>query len=351
VHVLLIKMSSMGDVVHALPAVTDAASHGVTFDWVVEEAFADIPALHPAVGQVMPIAWRRWRSSLRSSRGELARFWEQLRRRRYDLVLDSQGLVKSGVVAALARGRTKAGFSHASARERAAALAYRRGVRVARNQHAIDRQRELFAAVFGYCVPAGLDYGIARPAHQASKTNQCVLLHGTTWESKHYPEHLWREVARRARAAGLDVALPWGSEAERARAEAIAMTNADVLPALNLAELTTRIAAARLVVGVDSGLAHLSAALDVPTVVIYGSTDSALTGCRGRRVSNLQAQFPCAPCLRKACGYHGPEEILHQAPVRPACYSRVTPDAVWDAAARAMADGGRETAPNPGSDL
>ncbi len=347
---LLIKMSSMGDVVHALPAVTDAAGQGVTFDWVVEEAFADIPALHPAVGEVIPIAWRRWRSSLRSSRGELAGFWELLRRRRYDLVLDSQGLVKSGVVAALARGRSKAGFSFASAREAAAAVAYGRRVRVARNQHAIDRQRELFASVFGYCVPAGLDYGIARPADRFRQADHCVLLHGTTWESKHYPEHLWREVARRARSAGLDVAVPWGSDAQRARAEAIATTRTDVLPALNLAELTARIAAARLVVGVDSGLAHLSAALGVPTVVIYGSTDSALTGCRGRSVSNLQANFPCAPCLRRECGYAGPEESLHEAPVRPACYSRVTPDAVWDAAIRAIADADRNTVPTAGAD-
>jgi heptosyltransferase-1 len=345
VRALLIKMSSMGDVVHALPAVTDAAGHGVTFDWVVEEAFADIPALHPAVSDVIPIAWRRWRSSLRTSRRELADFWEVLRQRRYDLVLDAQGLVKSGAVALMARGQSKAGFSYGSAREGAAALAYRRRVRVARDQHAIDRQRELFAGVFGYSVPPELHYGIARPAQQSGQAQRCVLVHGTTWESKHYPEHLWREVARRARSAGLEVALPWGSDAELERAEAIAPTGADVLPALNLAELIARLASARLVVGVDSGLAHLSAALDVPTVVIYGSTDSALTGCRGRSVSNLQADFPCAPCLRRECSYAGPEVSLHRQPVRPACYSRVTPDAVWDAATRAMADDGRESGP------
>ncbi len=302
--------------------------------------------MHPAVSDVIPIAWRRWRSSLFSSRGELARFWEVLRRRRYDLVLDAQGLVKSGVVAAMARGLTKAGYAYGSAREGAAALAYRRRVVVARDQHAIDRQRELFAAAFGYRVPAELDYGIAPPADQpGGGANQCLLLHGTTWNSKHYPEHLWREVARRARSAGLEVSLPWGSDAERARAQAIATTGADVLPALNVAGLIARLTPARLVVGVDSGLTHLSAALGVPTVVIYGSTDSALTGCRGPSVRNLQADFPCAPCLRRECGYVGPEEILHQEPVRPACYSRVTPDAVWNAATRAMARDERGAAP------
>lgn len=340
----------MGDVVHALPAVTDAAGQGVTFDWVVEEAFADIPALHPAVNDVLPIAWRRWRRSLSSSRRELASFVSLLRRRRYDVVLDAQGLIKSGVVATLAKGGTKAGYSFGSAREGAAALAYRRAVQVARDQHAIDRQRELFAAVFGYRVPPGLDYGILQPEQRAGGPGQCVLLHGTTWASKHYPVHLWGEVARRARSAGLEVVLPWGSDAERDRAEAIAATAADVLPRLGLGELIRRLADASLVVGVDSGLAHLSAALNVPTVVIYGSTDSLLTGCRGPSVHNLQADFPCAPCVRRACRYAGPEQILHDEPVRPACYSRVTPDAVWDAATRAMADDGRVSGSSGGRD-
>lgn len=328
----------MGDVVHALPAVTDAASQGVTFDWVVEEAFADIPALHPSVSEVLPIAWRRWRRSLRASRRELADFVGTLRQRRYDVVLDAQGLIKSGVVAALARGAIKAGYAYASAREGAAALAYGRAVQVARDQHAIDRQRALFAAVFGYRIPSGLDYGILAPAPQAGAAEECVLLHGTTWESKHYPGHLWREIARRARSAGMEVLLPWGSNAELERAKAIAAAGGSVLPGMGMGELIRRLARARLVVGVDSGLAHLSAALNVPTVVMYGSTDSELTGCRGPRVRNLQADFPCAPCVRRECRYAGPEETLFDEPVRPACYSRLTPETVWDAATQAMAE-------------
>ena len=336
---LLIKMSSLGDVVHALPAVSDAAAHGVTFDWVVEEAFADIPARHPGVGNVLPIGWRRWRRSLFSNRGELRAFVARLRSAHYDLILDAQGLIKSGVVTALARGGAKAGLSGHSAREGAAALFYERRIEVAKDQHAVDRVRQLFAAALGYELPAGLDFGIARPAPRSTHTGggTCVLLHGTTWASKHYPEAMWIALARYAADAGLEVAVPWGNDAERACAERIAASSdATLWPRGSIAELMMRLQGATLAIGVDSGLAHLGAALNVPTVAIYGSTNSALTGCRGSRVVNLQAEFGCAPCLRRACHYHGNDQQWRGEAVRPACYSRVAPETVWQAATEIM---------------
>jgi heptosyltransferase I len=152
-RVLVVKMSSLGDVVHALPAVSDAAtalaSRDITFDWVVEEAFAAIPSRHPAVAEVLPIAWRRWRGDLRAHRPALQSFVRRLRGRRYDVVLDAQGLVKSAAVTALARGGVKAGLSRRSAREAAAAWAYGRRIVVPREQHAVDRLRQLFASALG----------------------------------------------------------------------------------------------------------------------------------------------------------------------------------------------------------
>ena len=156
-RVLLVKMSSLGDVVHALPAVTDAAAHGIEFDWVVEEAFATIPAWHPAVRNVLPIAWRRWRSRLLTERGQLGAFIRDLRNRRYDLILDAQGLIKSAVVTKLARAPARAGFSFTSAREPAAAFACDRRVIVPQGGHAVDRLRTLFAATFGYADPVSAD--------------------------------------------------------------------------------------------------------------------------------------------------------------------------------------------------
>lgn len=328
---LLIKMSSMGDVVHALPAVTDAAVFGVRFDWVVEEAFAAIPGMHPAVENVISIGWRRWRRDLWSTRGELQGFSRNLRASEYDLVLDAQGLLKSACVLARSRGRDKVGFDRRSARESLAASFYHRRVGVPTSQHAVDRQRQLFASAFGYVLPQSPpDFGLATGVAQDAR---CVLLHGTTWTSKHWPEVMWREIARKADVAGMQVVLPWGNPTERQRAERIAAGGrARVLDALSMQQLIDELKAARLVVGVDSGLTHLAGAMGVATVTIYGSTDSSLTGCRGASVLNLQAQFPCAPCLSRDCRYQGEVQTWQDQPVSPACYSRLHPDSVWNSA-------------------
>lgn len=338
-RILLVKMSSLGDVVHALPGVSDAAAilgAETTFDWVVEEAFAAIPARHPSVSEVIPVAWRRWRRNLPAGCADMRAFAGRLRQRRYDVVLDAQGLVKSAVVTALARGRIKAGLSRASAREGMASLAYQRQVAVPREHHAIDRIRALFAGALGYRPPAGPpEYGIRRApaATRPPARPRCLLLHGTTWESKLWPVPFWREIAERAAREGYEVAVPWGSEEERVRArQMVDGTSAGLLDRRPLADLVEELSTAAVVVGVDSGLAHLAAALEVPTVVIYGSTSSALTGVRGSRVRNLQADFACSPCLSRVCRYQGPERTWQGERVVPACYATVTPDVVWAAA-------------------
>ncbi|TDJ32369.1 MAG: lipopolysaccharide heptosyltransferase I [Gammaproteobacteria bacterium] len=331
-RVLLIKMSSLGDVIHALPAVSDAHARGIRFDWVVEEAFATVPARHPGVENVLPIAWRRWRTDLFANRFELSTFVKKLRSERYDLVLDAQGLLKSGAILALSRGTLKAGFSRRTAREGATAVFYQRRISVALGQHAIDRQRQLFAGALGYELPhtEKLDYGIVRGV---SPSRTCVLLHGTTWSSKHWPESMWMELARLASGAGYRVALPWGDEVERARAERIAKaTEAEVWDRVPLAELANRLEKAELAIGVDSGLAHLCAALNVPTLVMYGSTDSALTGCRGAKVAIAQVNFPCAPCLQRTCGYRGKPQYWREQVISPACYSKLAPEGIWQLA-------------------
>lgn len=329
---LLVKMSSLGDVVHALPAVTDAAAHGVTFDWVVEEGFECVPGRHPAVRGSLPIAWRRWRRSLRASAAEMRSFAARLRSAEYDLVIDAQGLLKSGAVTALARGRAKAGFDWPSSREGPSALFHGRRIAVPAGLHAVDRLRRLFAASFGYPLPDtrpafGIETGTA-----AGK--RCLLCHGSTWDSKRWPEVMWRALARRLSELGYEVLLPRGNPEEAGRAARIASGgNAAVLPDLSLAELTDELTRAALVVGVDSGLSHLAGALGVPTLVIYGSTDPALTGCLGVQARNLRSDFPCAPCRSRRCVYRGATATFDGEAVAPACYERVGPDRVLAALA------------------
>jgi heptosyltransferase I len=340
VRVLLIKMSSLGDVVHTLPAVTEAAAHGIRFDWVVEEAYAPVVADHPAVAAVLPIAWRRWRRDLSGSGAELTAFVRSLRARRYELVLDAQGLWKSALVRALARGVETWGFDHTCAREGASAVFYKHHLNVDRNMHAIDRLRRLFAAAFGYQLAAHQTdtpaaSGLERP--EAAVSRICLLCHGTTWPSKHWPQAMWRSLAQDLQQQGYQVRLPAGTEAERARAQDIVDfpgSEARVLPAMPLKQLMSEIAGAGLVIGVDSGLSHLAASLGVPTLTLYGSTDAQRTGCRGLRAMNLQADFPCSPCRSRHCSYSGEARLWQQQEVTPACYSSIDPDTVMRAAGR-----------------
>lgn len=336
-RVLLIKMSSLGDVVHALPAVTDAAAHGVVFDWVVEEAFAAIPQAHPAVQRVLPIAWRRWRKQLARERGAMAGFARTLREEHYDLILDAQGLIKSAAVNLLGRSSRRAGLNFTSAREPWSAFACNRRVTVAMGDHAVSRLRALFAGALGYEMPETTpDFGLS-PAEERS-ARICLLLHGTTWASKHWPESMWRALAEDLVAAGWQVSLPWGGDEERQRAERIAAAaeGIDVLPALSLAELGDRIGQAGLVVGVDSGLTHLAGAKGRPTVVVYGSTSAVRTGALGDRVVNLQSELACAPCLNRTCRYRGETLRWRGEAVQPACYAQLSPERVRDEAMRLL---------------
>lgn len=164
-RVLVIKTSSLGDVIHALPALTDAARAipGIRFDWIVEEGFAEIPTWHPAVDKVIPVAIRRWRKNIWQTlkSGEWRRFKQRVQSTKYDLVIDAQGLLKSAWLTRYVRAPV-AGFDKHSAREPIAARFYSRRLAVARGQHAVERLRQLFAVALGYDLPKALgDYGLS----------------------------------------------------------------------------------------------------------------------------------------------------------------------------------------------
>lgn len=301
-RVLLIKTSSLGDVIHTLPALTDAARAipGIQFDWVVEEGFAEIPTWHPAVAQVIPVALRRWRKNLLQTwkSGEWAAFKQRLREGRYDLVIDAQGLLKSALLTRYVNAPV-AGLDRASAREPLASRCYDRPYAVAWGQHAVERVRQLFAQALGYPLPQSVgDYGLDRSAMagEAAAEPYVLFLHGTTWASKHWPEADWRALVEHLDSRGLVVRLPWGSELEKARAERIVagLQHASVLPKLNLRGVAAVIAGARACVAVDTGLGHLAAALDVPSISLYGPTLPLKVGAYGRGQVHLCATGPLA---------------------------------------------------------
>ncbi|AQA17257.1 lipopolysaccharide heptosyltransferase I [Halioglobus japonicus] len=296
-RVLIVKMSSLGDVIHTLPAVTDAARAvpGIQFDWVVEEAFAEIPAWHPAVNRTLPIAFRRLRKRpLRNFTGpEWRNFRQQLRSRHYDLVIDAQGLLKSAFVARLAQTPI-AGFDKHSAREGLAATAYHHKYSVPVQMHAVERTRRLFASVLGYSIDSERgDYGV-RANLARTREKRCrglMFFHGTARAEKLWPVAHWAELLTLADAAGYPVWLPWGSEEEKVRAAQIVAVagTGRVLPRLDLRGLASMLLEVDGAVAVDTGLGHLAAALDVPTVSLYGPTDTALIGAYGQHQVHIQS--------------------------------------------------------------
>ena len=283
---LIVKTSSLGDVIHNLPIIADIRAHhpDVKIDWLVEAGFADIPKLHPAVNEVIPVAVRRWRKALfnRQTWQEIRALKQRLSQQRYDIVLDTQGLLKSGLMSHFCNGH-KHGYDKHSAREPLASFFYDTTHQVSREQHAVARNRTLAALAFNYPTPNNLpDYGI-----QASKDVEITLnepyivgLHGTSRESKLWPTDHWIKLGCRLAEQQLNLVLPWASEAELHRAQDIAsaLKNATVLPKSTIAQLATVISRAQAAIGVDTGLSHLAAALSIPTIAIYTDTDPELTG-------------------------------------------------------------------------
>ncbi len=297
--VLFVKTSSLGDVVHNCPAVSDVARKcpGVEIDWVVEEPFAAIPAMHPAVRRVIPVQLRRWRRAWWRSGTwrQIGEFRKSVGAERYDAVIDTQSLIKSALISACALGK-RHGMDAASARESFAARLYHQRHAVPRNLHAVERNRRLAAAALGYELDLPLDYGLEPELPQAPESPYVVFLTMTSRADKLWPEQRWIELGR---AIGARTVLPWGSDEERSRATRIAsaLSQAEVMPRMTLEQLARLFARAREVVGVDTGLTHLAAASGARTIGIYCGSNPALTGIYGAPRAKNVGTLGAAPSV------------------------------------------------------
>jgi heptosyltransferase-1 len=282
--VLIVRPSSLGDIVHALPVVHDIRQHraGMSVDWVAEEMFVELVALNREVRAVIPVSLRRWRHALltRATWREAAAFRGVLRSQRYDVVLDLQEQVKGALIGALARGAVH-GPDRASIREPAATLAYRRKHRIPPRQHLIDRCRELAGKALGYkpVGPPRFGLSVSRPA-ESPPAPFAVFVHSTSRDDKLWPEAHWRSLIAYFAKTGMAVLLPSGNADEAARSERLArgIEGARVVARKSLSETASLLAPAALVCGVDTGLVHLAAALGVPTVALFVATDPELAG-------------------------------------------------------------------------
>ena len=319
-RVLIVKLSSLGDVVHALPVVADirAAHPGAAIDWVVEPGFAPIVRRCRGIAEAIECPLRRWtREGLwrPAVRAEIAAFVRRLRRERYDAVVDLQGLTKAVLVARLARGPSfgLANRSEGSSHEWPARTLVRTAITVEPHSHALDRSRELVAKALGTRTDARPDFGLApsratgtdravrgdAPSPPQPQPRSVAFLHGSSRADKLWPEAHWIELGRRLLGQGwTTIALPQSSREEKDRAERIAAAlgaGAEVWPALDLGAFVDRLAATGGAVGVDSGPSHIAVALDLPHVQIYNFPTSWRTGPQARHGAMHQRSLEGTP--------------------------------------------------------
>ncbi len=286
-NVLFIKTSSLGDVIHHMPALAEARRRrpDARFAWVVEEAFAPLVRLHPAVDDVLSVASRRWRHAplAAATWAEVRAFGRSLRSRAYDEVIDTQGLLRTALIARIARGR-RHGYDWLSIRERLACPFYDVRHRVSREWHAIARNRALTGQALGYAPDGDIDFGLDLRALAGPPTAPyAILLHATARRTKEWPEQRWITLGNRLAARGIELQLLWGDQMERLRGERIAaaIAGARVIDRQALDAVARRIAGAQVVIGVDTGLLHLAAALAVPLIGIFIGSEPGLTGPMG----------------------------------------------------------------------
>lgn len=286
--ILLVRVSSLGDVLHNLPLVADILRHhpGAQVDWVVEEGYVSLVRLNPMVRKVIPFALRRWKKGLGDAavRAELRGFFRDLRAEQYDYVFDTQGLIKTGIIMAAARvrpGGQKIGLANGtedSGYEGISRVFHTRSIAVEPRTHAVARGRQVVAAALGYTIDTPPDFGLARPGlppptgmrpDWMPAGDYAVFFHGTARDAKKWAPAHW--IALGQALAPLTILLPWGSPREKQEAEALAaaLPHARVLPKLSMMDAVELARHAALAVGVDTGLTHIAAAFVRPTVEIY----------------------------------------------------------------------------------
>jgi len=315
--ILVVRLSSLGDILHLFPAVSDLRRRLPDADihWLVEPAFAEMVSWHFAVDKVMTVPLRAQKKTWWKLPRLLGGLKRQLKAEQYDLVLDAQGLLKSAVLAGLA-GVDIYGFDKQSARESLAARFYMKTAHVAAGLHVIEKNRQLVAQLFGAEISQPADYGLAAfsqgqmavslPAvlQELSERSAIVLLHGTTWSSKYWPESSWVELVGLLAEQGVRCLLPWGNEQERQRAQRLQQAGGEmaiVLPKLTLTELMRVMLHAQGFVSVETGIGHLATVLNIQGVMLHGPTDPAYSGILDQSCVHVTSGLDCSPCFKRDC--------------------------------------------------
>ena len=331
--ILIVKMSSMGDIFHTFPAISDLKAHfpAAEIHWVVEDGFKEIVAWHPAVTKVIPIHLRRWlKERKRSSWREFKAWKKALQQESYDYVVDAQGLLKSALVARCANHKGIHGYHKYSSREAISHWLYKSPYKIGKDRHAVQRIRQLFGKVFFYTPSEVLNFGINQNfAHVAKNPHKLIFIIGTSWVTKLWSTSHWQALTAMAIAAGFAVEIIWGSPQEQMIAQQII----DACPAatrpqarMTITEIAEKLVSAAGVVGLDTGFSHLAGALEIPTIAIYGPTSPIKVGLIGAHTLNLQLTpaLACMPCHKRFCKW-----LPEGSSATPQCMSSVSAETVW----------------------
>jgi heptosyltransferase I len=323
-RILIIKMSSLGDIIHALPAITEI-KHNLPnshITWLVEPGFKEIATWHSGVDHVITMPLRHLKQNLKSAASYLSVIAQLklLQEQQFDIIIDAQGLLKSALIARISNG-ISVGFCKKSAREPIVSALYDKTITVHKNQHAVLRTKHLCASACGYTPDQQVNYNLNQK--NSKRNNNIILFHGTTWPNKHYPPENWQKLIKIIAADGYNILLPWGNAVEHERAQMLSnLTSAQVLPKLTLTEIKDIIAASKGAIGVDTGLSHLAAATATPCVAIYGPTSPDRAKNYGASQDQVTSSSNCAPCMKRKCA-------ITSAPDEHPCMKNISPLAVW----------------------
>jgi len=312
IKVLIIKTSSMGDIAHTFPAIYELKKNikNIEIDWVVEESFVDVVKLNKHVNNIITVNTRRWRKNWFRNIGNVFKFIKKLRAKKYDYVIDAQGLHKSLIITRLSKvnNKNKFGYDKNSIRGKYISWLYYNQISVSKEQHAIYRIQELFGKVFDYkfIKKESPDYGIESEKFINKKT--IMFISNTTWETKKWPINNWIELGKLFSKNNYKIIINSGNDFEykdacNIKEHLLNITNVEILKNESLDEKIEIIKKCDYVFSVDTGLAHVSALLGKNTIAIYGATSPKLTGIKGKNCTILYAKYNCSPCLKKKCRF------------------------------------------------
>ena len=335
------------------PAISDLRRHfpDAEIHWLVEPAFAEVVSWHGAVDQTITVPLRAHKKIWWKIPGLLNKLRQQLRAKKYNVVLDAQGLIKSALLARLG-GTSVFGFDSSGARESLAARLYDKTANIPSGLHVIEKNRQLVEVLFKADISAKVDYGLEKYRRgqmqiELSETLKVftsspylVLLHGTTWNSKYWPEKYWLELIQLLSERGLRCLIPWGNEIEHQRAKYFQIKSGEfvqVLPKLSLSELMRVLLHAHAFISVETGIGHLAAVFDVPGIMLHGPTNPEYSGILQKNCVHLTSGIKCSPCFKRDC------PKLQKAKEIPPCQNEIKPLLVFNRCQELLSTNSEET--------